>query len=245
MISKKKLILKYFFIYIISLILISFIVFILSFFIKLEIFPEKYDYLTFWVTIFNTLFWSWIIFSIYQWFIDRENQIKDNFISRFDFLLDNFSPDLDSDLLTMKWYNPFLLENFETITLEEKHNQLYLEVKFKENIVFDYYKDNSDIYEYLYKNYQIINFLDIKKEVYQFDEEISSYIRSRLMLYKNLKFYSYLFLLLRIRSKNLLTNNSSSLEWKWKYLIVDNKKIFQYISEMNKKILRISDIFKI
>lgn len=234
--NNSKLILHYILIYITSLIIIWLMVFIFSFFIKLNYIPKEYDYLTFWITIFNTLFWSWIIFSIYQWFIQRKNQIKDDFINRFDELLDKFSPDLDNNILINKDYNPYILENFKTININKVWEKLILDFQFKEVTKFDYYKDNGDIYEYLYNNFQIANYLYLKKEIYNNDKDIENYIKWRLSQYINIKFYCYLFLLQRIRSKNIHTNNSSSMEWKWKYLEINNPRIFSYIIEIRNKI---------
>lgn len=243
--SKKNFIYRYFLIYIISLLWISFIVFWLSFFIKLQLLPEKYDYLTFWITIFNTLFGSWIIFSIYQWFIDRQIQISDDIIARFDFLLDNLLPDLENDILAIKWYTPFVLDNFQGLVVEEKSDQLYLHIEWKEETCIDYMKDNSDIYDFLYKNYQVLSYLDIKYEFYKSNTQLLSYIQERLMLYKNIHFYATLYLFWRIRGKNLRTSNSLSLEWKGKFLILNQNSNFKYISRMNDKILRVIKNFSL
>ena len=181
------------------------------------------------------------MFWIYSWKKDRDFKEQDDFIQDFDKLYFKVRILLKEDnlnYLTQKLYSPHLIENFSSLNIDDiewKINWIFNneESLLSYNMLNNYKEviNNIEITEGLIDLYELINFLSINSEIIEKNFIIKKYIKLKLKLFRNIKFFNSLFIIHIIYSKISLTETSFSVDKK--YLMINNKNLLKYIKSLH------------
>ena len=200
-------------------------------------FPEKYDNITFLLSIFNLLFSGWIIFWIYSWNIDKKEKQKDDFIKTIDELSEK-ALKLTSYEVWVKlkeiWFSVSVIGNFDGFDLEQSENN-WLIFKSRNNKEFNFKglsKNLNYLDNYLYDFSNFINYIFIKRKLLLSNKDLQIYLKSKLIYFSNINFYYTLFILHYSAWHNIEANMSSDI--KTKNIIINNNIAPEKILEFKK-----------
>lgn len=213
-------------------------------------FPKEYSGLEYLLQIFNLIFWSWILLWIYKWKKDRDYKIEDDFINNFDLLYFKSRKLLKEDnlyILNNKISYIYMINNFESLEIDDNFWTLKFILKNKKYDVSFFQKywkvlENIEITESILDLYELINYLNIKKNIFINNNEIKNYVINKLSLFRNLNFIAALFITHLLYSKIAPTETSTLSDNSG--FIINNKKMLKFIDNKNKEFSEVLNILK-